>query len=180
MLKLRKISPIARAVGVMGATAALVTGVTFANLTSNAVALSPNTITTAGASLAIASSTAGECGTKGTVTKGITATALAPGNSTPSVSFCLTNTGAVNMNITASIPQDLSGSAPAKATTLTVTCGDSLVGTLNAWGPATFTTPLAADASETCTAQASLSSSYSGSGNEAIQPFSINFVGTQV
>jgi hypothetical protein len=183
MLKFSKISPIARAVGVMGATAALVTGVTFANLTSNVVALTPNNIAVAGASLAISANAAipeTGCTAPTTSTQGIQAPSLAPGATTPDVTFCLKNTGAVSMSLTASIPQDLSGSVAAQNTTLTVTCGDALAGTLSGWGPATFTTHLNAGASETCTAHASLSSSYAGSGNEAIPGFTINFVGTQV
>lgn len=51
MSRLSKLGPIARAVGVIGATAGLVTGVTFAALTSNTVALTPNNISVASASL---------------------------------------------------------------------------------------------------------------------------------
>jgi len=46
MLHLRNINPMVRAVGVMGAVSALVGGITFAQLTSNTVALSPNTLST--------------------------------------------------------------------------------------------------------------------------------------
>jgi hypothetical protein len=183
-MRITKFSPIARAVGVMGATAALVTGVTFANLTSNAVAISPNTITTAGASLTISAGiknvVTGACAGTGTTTPGITAHSLAPGSSTNIVPFCLGNTGDVNMSITASITPNLSASVAAQSTTLTVTCGDALVGTLSTWGPATFTTNIAAHTAENCTAQATLSSSYSGTASEVIPSFDVNFVGTQV
>ena len=53
MLSLRNINPMVRSIGTMGAVVALVGGVTFANLQSNAVALSPNNISTGTASIQI-------------------------------------------------------------------------------------------------------------------------------
>jgi hypothetical protein len=53
MLHLRNINPMVRAVGTMGAVSALVGGITFAQLTSNTVALSPNTLSTGTANLEI-------------------------------------------------------------------------------------------------------------------------------
>jgi hypothetical protein len=44
MVSIRSINPMVRAVGTMGAVAAVVGGITFAALTSNTVALSPNTL----------------------------------------------------------------------------------------------------------------------------------------
>ncbi len=53
MFTIHKINPMVRAVGTMGAVAALVGGITFANLTSNTVALTPNNLTSATAALQI-------------------------------------------------------------------------------------------------------------------------------
>lgn len=53
MLHLRNINPMVRAVGVMGAVGALVGGITFAQLTSNTVALSSNTLSTGSVNLEI-------------------------------------------------------------------------------------------------------------------------------
>jgi hypothetical protein len=53
MLHLHNINPMVRAVGTMGAVSALVGGITFAQLTSNTVALSANTLSTGSANLEI-------------------------------------------------------------------------------------------------------------------------------
>jgi len=188
MISLRKINPMARAVGTMGVVAALVGAVTYADLSTTAVALAPNDITTGTASLVIsagaANTVAGTCSSPGSVTPGITDTALVPGGTTPTVTFCLGNTGDVPLDIAASIPQNLSGSVAAQNTTLTVSCptlGGDLVGTLSAWGPAAFSGGSSLDPGNavTCTASASLSSSYSGQGGETIPTFQVNFVGNQ-
>lgn len=179
MIHLRSINPMVRAIATMGAVAALVGGVTFANLTSNTVALSPNNLTTATASLAIGAGSTCPTGDT-TSTTGLSDSSLAPGGST-SVNFCFDNTSGVPLLLTASIPQDLSASVAAQNTTLTVACTTegTLAGTLSSWGPATFTTPIAAGTQDTCTATAALSTSYTGAGGETIPAFSIDFVGSQ-
>lgn len=188
MISLRKINPMARAIGTMGAVAALVGGITFAatGLTSNTVALSPNTLTTATASLAIASGTS--CNNSpdtgagdGPSTPGLNDSSLVPGGST-SVNFCLDNTGGVPLTVSASIPQDLSGSTAAGDTSLTVTCNtEGSIGpqALSTWSGGAFGTALPAGTSDNCTATAALNSTYGGSGGEVIPAFAIDFVGNQ-
>ena len=171
-----------RAIGTMGAVAALVGGITFAQgLTSNTVALSPNNMTTATASLAIAST----CPTTGTSLTGLQDSSLAPGGTT-SVPFCLDNTGGVPMTVSVSIPQDLTTSVAAQNTTLTIACPTegTLSTTLSSWSNgASFAFPNSlpdtTGNTDSCTATATLSSSYTGSGGETIPAFSIDFTGNQ-
>jgi hypothetical protein len=182
MFSIRKINPMARAVGTMGAVAALVGGVTFAALQSNTVALTPNTLTTGSAKLAIADT---NCTTDTTTTNtaGFNNVKLVPG--TPvSVNFCLVNTGDVPLTMFSIIPQDLSGSAAAASTDLKVTCGTigTAEGNLNTWSSyKQFDgSSLGAGDAVACTASATLSNSYNGSGGESIPAFSVNFVGNEV
>jgi len=84
---------IARAVGIIGATAALVTGVTFAAFTSTAT-LSDNTISTATAGLEIN----GHLGSQ----PGFTLTGYVPGTNV-TVPFTLTNSGGVPLAVTAQV-----------------------------------------------------------------------------
>jgi len=179
-MRMSKFSPIARAIGVIGGTAALVTGVTFANLTSNSVALTPNFVSTAGASLVIAASACESAVT--TSIPGFTATDLVPGGPGATINFCLGNTGDVPLTITGSIPQDLSGSIVAQNTNLTIDCvlGTNLTANLNSWGPGSFANSIPAGGVANCTATVTLSNSYTGSGNQSVPAFTINFVGTQV
>ena len=174
----------ARAVGTMGAIAALVGGVTFAatGLTSNTVALTPNDLTTASATLAIGAGTNCPAGNT-TATTGLQDGSLAPGGST-AVPFCLDNTSTVPMIVSVSIPQNLTGSTAAQDTTLNITCGTSgtLSTSLSAWSNGTtfaFPNTLPATTIDDCTATATLSSSYGGAGGETIPQFDINFTGNQ-
>jgi hypothetical protein len=183
MFSIRKINPMVRAVGTMGAVAALAGGITFATtgLTSNTVALTPNNLTTATATLAIGAGTS--CPTTTTSTTGLQDSSLAPGGST-SVPFCLDNTGGVPMILSVSIPDNLTGSTAAADTTLTITCPTegTLSTTLSTWSNGTsyaFPTALPAGSADNCTATAVLSSSYAGSGGEVIPAFSIDFIGNQ-
>jgi hypothetical protein len=181
MLKFNNINPVARAVGIMGAIAAVVGGVTFAALQSNTVALTPNTLTTGTATLAIGEP--GNCGpaSTNTTTAGFNNATLTPGDPV-SVSFCLVNTGDVALDMFGIIPQDLSSSPAAAATNFKVDCEDigSAEGTLAAWNSyQAFDNPLAVNNDVACTATATLSESYSG-GGEAIPAFSVNFIGNEV
>ena len=181
MLSIHKINPMFRAVGTVGAVAALVGGITFANLTSNTVALSPNNLTSATAALAIA----GSCpATTTTPIPGLTDASLAPGHST-SVSFCLGNTGDVPLSVSVSVPQNLTADSAAQATTLTITCTTegTLSTTLSAWSNGAsfaFPAPLPATTGnqDSCTATAALSNGYSSNGH-TIPQFDINFTGNQ-
>lgn len=180
MLKFSNINPVARAVGTMGAIAALVGGVTFAALQSNVVALTPNTLTTGTATLAIAA-TGCDANSTGTTTPGFNNETLTPGDPV-TTTFCLVNTGDVPLDMFGIIPQNLGASSAAAATTLKVECED--IGTaeasLTAWNSyQAFDTPLAVDNAVACTATATLSESYTG-GGEGIPAFSVNFIGNEV
>ncbi|GEM_PF-1622949 len=136
MLNLRNINPMVRAVGTMGAVAALTTGITFAQLTSNTVALSSNTLSTGSANLEIGAvgshhnnnntdnTTGGTSGplsndttmgggscthsTNGTI-PGFNLTGsngLLPGVQSDPLKFCLKNTSDVPLVLTATIPDD--------------------------------------------------------------------------
>jgi hypothetical protein len=172
----------ARAIGTMGVVAGLVGAVTFANLTSNTVALTPNTLSTANAALAIGADTDACPEGNTTSTPGLNGK-LIPGGAPVTKNFCLDNTGDVPLNITATIPDDLSGSSAAAKTTLTITCTNigTVSGTLSGdfVTPKAFSTnPLATNTPVNCTASASLDQSF-GSNNATIPSFTINFQGTQ-
>lgn len=187
MLKLN-ISPLARAVGVMGATAALVGGITFAALTSNTVALTDNTLATATAHLYVNSSANADPATCADKTKtsatGMSFTALAPGVESSAFNFCLGNDGDVPLDITTRIPTDLSPSTvdPTKVT-MTIECGvgNSVTGTLadfTAVAGKTFTTALVNDGDDwSCTAKVKLDATVTAG---SVVPFTLQFVGTQV
>ncbi len=177
--KIRQFSPIARAIGILGATAALVTAVTFAQLTSNTVALTNNSVTVATASLAVGVNCAPESRTS--AIQGFNVSSLAPGSSA-TINFCLTNTGGVPLDITGDIPQDLSGSSVAQHIELEIVCDD--IGNidsalLSTWGPEVFDSPLGAGQAKNCTAEVTLSNAYAGNGGESVPIFHITFVGNQ-
>ena|SRR5579871_3882659 len=179
MINIRKMSPMVRSIGTMGVVAGLVGAVTFANLQSNVVALDPNTLDSATASLEIGSNA--EAFTHTSVT-GINAT-LVPGIP-QSFTFYLKNDGQSDMNVTASVPTNVSGSpVPASDISLSFDCGSGPVTfTLAAWsgGSAAIPgNPLTAGNTWTCSETATLSSSYSGSGGQAVTPFRVEFVGNQ-
>lgn len=183
MINIRKISPLVRAIGTMGAVAAIAGGITFAQLTSNTVALSPNTLTTDTASILIGTGiTDTTCDNAGDTAPGVVATSFKPGDPATTVNFCLDNTSDFSQTLTANIPQTPMNSDAAAATTFTITCTieGTLTSNLNTWGPGTFANPLPANTSDACTASAALSGSYTGSGVSTIPGFVVNFVGTQV
>jgi len=180
MISIRKINPMARAIGTMGAVAALVGGITFAALQSNTVALSSNTLSSATAALQIGSNSESY---SDTAVAGMTAT-LVPGVPSSPFTFYLKNNGQSDMNITAHVPTDVSSSTiPASDITLSLDCGGGPVSfTLDAWhaGSAAIPgNPLTASNTWTCTETATLASSYSGGGGESVTPFDVQFVGNQ-
>ncbi len=182
MLKLSKINPAARAIGTVGVVAGLVGVVTFANFTSNAVALGPDNVTTASAVLEIGDAGCGGLNTSST--PGFTNVTNFSITNPASVTFCLDNTGGVPLAISGSVsaaPGTLEGNAAAQNTTLSINCGpDSAVsGTLNTSWNTTFPTALAANGgNELCTAKLTLNPNFNGP-NQAIPTFNINFVGTE-
>lgn len=183
MFGIKKFNPVAKAVGIMGAVAALAGGITFASLQSNTVALSPNNLVTASATLAIGAGTTCPGGDTTTTTGFTTTSPLVPGGSPVTTGFCLTNKGDVPLTVSANIPTNPSGTA-ATDTTLGISCtteGDltNNTQTLNAFSTTAFTNPLPAGASDNCTASAALSNSYSGTGGETVPVFDIDFTGNQ-
>lgn len=101
--KLKRFSPIARAIGVIGITAGLVTGVTFAVMQDTAT-LSNNTISSASADLQVSNET--DCNTDveavfGSTASGFSFTNLVPGGA-PSAdqTFCLKNADGTNLDVT--------------------------------------------------------------------------------
>jgi hypothetical protein len=90
----RKTIAIARGVGVIGATVALLAGVTFAALTSTAT-LSDNTLATATANLTVSN----DGTTFGATEAGFTVAGLVPGSGVTDP-FYLSNTGGVNLGLT--------------------------------------------------------------------------------
>jgi hypothetical protein len=179
MLSIHKLSPMVRAVGTMGAVAALVGGITFAAFTSNTVALTGNTMSTSTAALQI--SNGGAYSTSSVTGFNFT---LTPGTPSSPFTFYLDNTGTIPLTLTASTANSptLASDLIAQNTTLSISCateGGPLSATLSTWGPGTFGTPLPAGAVDTCTATATLASSFGGSGGGTTPTFDVDFVGNQ-
>jgi hypothetical protein len=180
MLSITKINPMARAVGTMGAVAALVGGITFANLQSNAVALSPNNLTSATATLAIGDADTCPEGDTTTV-PGLTAT-LVPGVPSSARSFCLDNKSGIPMNITTQIPTDLTSSPiPANQVSLKITCDGvgTLEGTLDQYASPVALGALGANSQANCSETATLNASYNDNTGKSVTPFDVQFVGNQ-
>jgi hypothetical protein len=176
-----KINPLVRAVGTVGAVAALVGGITFAAQTSNTVKLTANTLTAATATLALAGGTCPSTGSvTGTTATGMTFNNLAPGvESSPAFTFCLSNTGSVALDVTMTSPTDLSASTITPSdVTLNITCGSTTTHTTldNLSTGAVVDTGLAAGANAQCSATATLSNSFSGNGGN-VTPFELDFAG---
>jgi hypothetical protein len=195
MLKLYKISPMVRAVGTMGAVAALVGGITFAlgGQQSPPVTLSDTTVATETAGLGIAD---GACATDTLPTSsditasGDTITNLAPGVASTDFDFCLANTGSAPQDITfnSSSVITATGDLTTSDVTLNVTCTPTGTGigataslvldTLGAT-PNTVTTGLgiAPGSYDNCTESATLGSTYTGTGG-SLSGFDLDFMGT--
>lgn len=94
----RRTLAIARATGVIGATVALVTGITFAQLGSNTVTLTNTTINSATASLKI-----WDGSTFTTTANGFTITGLVPGQGSPNEPVYFKNDGGVDLNLTTTV-----------------------------------------------------------------------------
>jgi len=182
MISLRSINPMVRAVGTMGAVAALVGGITFASLTSNTVALSPNTLTSATAHLLIGGTNGNGCAGATTGPQAGMTFKMVPGVTSEPFPFCLKNDGDVPLDITTAIPQAaLVGSPISPAdVTLDMTCanGGSSHGTLNQYTGGTPLGSIDNGESTDCTATVTLSPSFSGPGT-TVNSFDIQFVGTQ-
>jgi len=184
MFSIRKINPMVRAVGTMGAVAALVGGITYAAISTPPVTLGPNTLTAASASLAIATSgCGGESPVTTTTAPGFNSVKLTPGVASDPVSFCLENNGDIPLTITAAIPTTTGGDIALNKVHLKLDCGGSAVlnGTLDQYAaPVAFPGPqLAASDSMTCTETATLDGSYTSADGTTVPTFSVSFVGNQ-
>lgn len=98
MRSIIKVNPVFRAVGVIGAVAALVTGITFAALNSQAT-LTNSTIDTATANLKLWDGDSFESSAPG-----FTITNLIPGTGSGNLPFYFQNSGGVGLNLTAHVP----------------------------------------------------------------------------
>ena len=175
---------IVRAVGVIGATAAIVVGATFAAFTSNTASLTNNTLASATADLQVQSTS----GSFSTTDAGMNFSALLPGVASSPFTFYLKDNGSADLNVTASIPESLSSSTiPLNDVTLTftnVTETGSVSYTLDQLnngqvmalpGASPQLTPGNFDQ---YSVTATLDNSLTTSGT--VTPFTLNFVGTQV
>ncbi len=195
MLKLYKVNPLVRAIGTMGAVAALVGGVTFATASSNpttTVTLTDNTASSLTANLAIADGS--NCTDVTTQTDaGFTFNKLVPGTPSSAFDFCFNNTASSTdknagfMDVTMQSAAAITGTTNLNPSdvTLNVTCGTNpMVSTTldKLFNPATpldltGTTHLAPGTPLNCAATAELSSGYTGPGG-SINSFTLDFVGT--
>lgn len=197
MLSIRNINPMVRAIGTMGAVAALVGGITFAQIPSNTVTLQNNTLVDATASLGIGLTQNCTDETLGPV-DGMDFTNLQPTVTSPNFDFCLDNTGGAStgapMYITMSVPSGaFTGSTiNANDITLGVSCGvggsytgvvsySGSLGGLSTTPVQLSTTPLSNASNNvwSCEANVTPDSSVTTSGG-SITPFSIDFAGTTV
>jgi len=97
MVNIQKINPMARAIGVIGAVAALVTATTFAVLTSNPVVLADSSFSTGTAALQIWDDGASQYVT--TPVNGFSFTNVAPDVQTGAFTFWLRNNGTLPLDI---------------------------------------------------------------------------------
>jgi hypothetical protein len=107
MLKSISISPVVRAVLVIGAVMALVTGVTYAALTSSTATLTNSSVNSATANLQVSSDVG--CGPStgafGASDTGFTFNGLVPGGAaSTNETFCLKNNGTADLTLKLSVP----------------------------------------------------------------------------
>lgn len=196
MQSIRSISPVVRAIGVIGAVAILVTSITYAALQSQ-VTLTDNTITTGSANLEIASFTAGDpgaCGAFGATAPGFAFAGVIPGGaSSQTEKFCLSNTSTTNgLSLKVKSVDPVTWTAvPSTATvdntkvTLDIVCdnGSTISTTVAAieLGDVSFSaTNLAANTQTTCTAKITMdAAAFTGESATAGQ-FDLMFTGTAV
>ncbi len=181
MFRIRRVSPWVRAIGTMGAVAALAGGITFASLQSNTVALTDNTISVSGASLQLGLTNTGSCSDASTSSQpGMNFSNIVPGDASPSFPFCLKNSGNVPLDLTLQSPTDFSSSpVPASDATLNLTCGSTTTHTtLNNLGtPVAIYSGLASGSSVDCQASVTISNSTTAIG-QTITPFELDFAGS--
>jgi hypothetical protein len=176
---------ITRAVGVIGATLALVAGVTFANLTSNNVTLTANQLSTATASLKLVDGA--NANALVTTLPGFNFVNLLPGVESSAFVFKLNNDGTSPLNISATFP-DLSPSVTGIALTkihLKIAAAGSLDPAVNTTLDLLSNTsvvlpgsPVGAGATQSYNVTATIDPTYVGAGG-TLAPFTLTFTGTQ-
>ena len=192
MQSIRSISPVVRAVGVIGAVAILVTSITYAALQSQ-VTLTNNTIASASTDLQINNTDNG--GTFVDTDTGFAFTGAVPGGAESSVgNFQLKNNGTADMNITVKVPTlptwTVSPAGPVDNSKVTVklSCTDAnetytvtkSLTDLNAAAVTFATGSLAAGDTATCTAKIAMAvDAFTGESANASN-FTFEFTGTPV
>lgn len=172
---------IARAVGVIGVTVAMVAGVTFANLTSNSVTLTNNTLASATAALQIKSG-----GGFDVTDTGFNFAGLLPGQTSSPFTFTLKNTGSADLNVTMAAPalSTTGGLLLSEITFIFTPIGGGSAQTItgdvlsSATNIALNGAPLVAGTTKAYTVTAKINASYSGAG-ATLNPFTLTFTGTQ-
>ena len=198
MQSIRSISPIVRAVGVIGAVAILVTSITYAALQSQ-VTLTNNTIATGTADLQIASAssgtaeTPGTCGTFGDTAPGFAFAGVVPGGAdSQTESFCLRNNGtsALMLKVKSPTVSPLWTTSPSSATvdntkvSLTITCDNgagSVTDTLANFlaGDVSFaSSSLPATTNSKCTAKVHMDATAFSGESATLANFDLVFTGT--
>lgn len=106
MVAIAKFSPLMRAVLVIGAVMALVTGVTYAALTSSTATLTNNTVESATANLLVNSDAGcGPASAFGASDTGFAFNGLVPGGvASPDKTFCLKNSGTADLTLKLFVP----------------------------------------------------------------------------
>ena len=186
-------SPVVRAIGVIGAVAVLVTSITYAALQSQAT-LTDNTIDSATANLDVATSDGSTCGTFGDTAAGVGFTGVVPGGSdSDDEYFCLKNSGAdtsldlsvMSEAVTWPVTDDLGSGVDNGEVTLNISCDNG--GTLSATiasleaGDEAFTGGTLAPSAETlCTAYVSMTSAAFSGSSASSDMFDLTFTGTGV
>ena len=189
MQSIRSISPVVRAVGVIGAVAILVTSITYAALQSQ-VTLTNNTIATGTADLQIASFTE-SCGTFGDTAPGFAFAGVVPGGAdSQTETFCLKNNGTSALTLKLKSPSTPTWTTTPTTTvdntkvTLTVTCDNgagSVTDTLANFlaGDVSFaTSSLAGTTTATCTAKVHMDATAFTGESASLSNFDLVFTGT--
>jgi hypothetical protein len=193
MLRLRKINPMVRAIGTMGAVAAVAGGFTFAQLTSNTVALSGDSVDSGTAALQISTDNI----TYGDTATGFTFTGLTPGvTASPNQTFYVKNTGTTDLVLNAAISAlpTWSGTVNNSLVRLNVSCVGLVDGspTITLPNPGNDMTSLdttggtnfiggviKAGDTDQCTANASMDAgAFTGSGVTETNTFDLDLTGT--
>ena len=176
---------ITRAVGVIGATVALVAGVTFANLTSNNVTLTANQLSTATASLMLLDG--GNSDAPVNTLPGFNFVNLLPGVESSAFVFKLNNAGTSPLNISATFPNltpSVTGISLTKIHLKIAAAGslDPAVNTtLDLLSSTTVTlpgSPVGVGSIQQYNVTATIDPTYAGAGG-TLAPFTLTFTGTQ-